>query len=43
MAPSTKFRLAARNWTMRRKIMRTLMIKASNALATNVKLPDYPA
>ena len=43
MAPSTKFRLAARNWTMRRKLMRTLMIKASNALATNVKLPDYPA
>jgi 2-polyprenyl-6-methoxyphenol hydroxylase-like FAD-dependent oxidoreductase len=43
MAPSTKFRLAARNWTMRRKFMRTLMIKASNALATNVKLPDYPA
>jgi 2-polyprenyl-6-methoxyphenol hydroxylase-like FAD-dependent oxidoreductase len=43
MAPSTKFRLAARNWTMRRKFMRTLMIKASKALATNVKLPDYPA
>ncbi|TDP96396.1 FAD-dependent monooxygenase [Labedaea rhizosphaerae] len=43
MAPSTNFRLNARNWTMRRKIMRTLMIKASNALATNVKLPDYPA
>lgn len=43
MAPSTKFRLSARNWTMRRKFMRTLMIKASNALANNVKLPDYPA